>query len=82
MLELQTGKVIAGPVLNTGEGSISIENALAAGEWLVLYDDRHRTLVYSLGTGKEVGRAFGTPLAVSDGSDLLCLQNVPGKLEL
>jgi hypothetical protein len=82
VLDLPTGKVLGGFVLSTGEGSFSIEKANAAGDWLVLHDNHDRVLVFSLESGKEKGRAFGNPLAMSDASSMLCLQNVPGELEI
>lgn len=82
VLDLKTGNVRGGFVLSTGEGSFSISRANAAGDWLILQDNRDRVLVYSLGSGKEIGRTFGSSLVFSETSGLLCVQTLPGKIEL
>jgi hypothetical protein len=82
VLDLPTGRVLAGLVLNTGEGSFFITKATAAGDFLILEDNHDRTLVYSLGTGMEKGRAFGRLRTVSDASGMICLESLPGELEV
>jgi hypothetical protein len=82
VLNLQTGNILGGFVLSTGAGSFSVARAHAIGDWLILQDNRDRVLVYSLRTGQELGRTFGRFVGVSEPSSLLCLQNLPGKLEI
>lgn len=50
------------------------------GDLVVYNDNRNRTLVYSLGSGTQVGHAFGTPLDVSNDGALVAVQNSAGEM--
>jgi hypothetical protein len=80
--DLATGKLQGGVIIATGGGSFEVIGAWADGDLLILSDNRGRIIAYSLSSGKERGKETGTLLALSSTTGALCLQKVPGRLEI
>lgn len=80
VFDFATGKELGRALVDTGNGSFTVERAVASGDWLVVQDSTRRSLVYSLATGELKGRIFGGDAAVSAARGLVCVQNEPGQL--
>jgi hypothetical protein len=82
-LDARTGAAKGKLLVETGKGSFRIANVLAAGDYAVISDTENRVLVYSLSTGEQKGRVFGSGAIVGgvDGkSGVMCVENERGKL--
>jgi hypothetical protein len=79
---LETGALEGGAVINTGEGSFRVRSTSAEGDWLVLQDERDRIILYSLSTGREKAKEAGELMTFSAAAGALCLEKVPGRLEI
>jgi Peptidase family M48 len=77
-----TGKTLGRVAVDTGKRSFRIRQAQAAGDWLFITDYENRTLIYSLSSGEEKDRVFGSPLAFAPATGLLATENDPGNLTL
>jgi tricorn protease-like protein len=74
--------------IETGKDSFRIASVFAAGDYVMIADTQNRVLVYSLSTGEQKGRVFGSRAVIgrmdgqsgaqSDG--LICVENERGKL--
>jgi hypothetical protein len=82
VVDVATGKPLGRFVVDTGAGSFHVANAFAAGDWAIVEDTEHRTLVYSLASGQLKGRLFGGDAEVSAARGLAYVQNEPGQLVL
>jgi hypothetical protein len=83
VLDAKTGATKGRLLVETGKGSFRIANAFGAGDYVVIADTQNRVLVYSLSTGEQKGRVFGSGAIVGgvDGkSGLMCVENERGKL--
>jgi hypothetical protein len=92
VLDAKTGAVKGKLLVETGKGSFRIAKAFAAGDYVVIADTQNRVLVYSLSTGEQTGRVFGSRAVVggvggkpggkSAGqyAGLMCVENERGKL--
>jgi hypothetical protein len=60
VLDAKSGEVKGRLLVETGKGSFRISNAFAAGDYVVIADTQNRVLVYSLSTGEQKGRVFGS----------------------
>jgi hypothetical protein len=78
-LNVATGAPIGRLLVDYGNGSFRMTPLAAAGEHVIAGDTENRTLVFSLATGREVARTFGTPLAVSGDGSLVLVQNAAGE---
>jgi WD40 repeat protein len=72
--------VAGGTVVRTGKVSFRPEHQEAAGDWLVVTDNRNRVLLYSISTGEQKAKWFGYRPQISRNGDRLCLANGRGKL--
>ena len=81
VVELGTGKFLAAIIIDTANGAINLRKSMATRDWVIASDSIGRTLVYSLKTGKCVGKFFGTPRNLSS-SGTLVLQHDSGRLAL
>lgn len=79
VLDLRTGKPLGTVLVDTGKESFRILNVQAAGSQVVVSDNLHRVLVYSL-TGKAEERLFGRRPSISPSGTLLSLENETGAL--
>jgi hypothetical protein len=82
VLEACSGKYLGSLLVDTGQRSFIIHDVFAAGDWVVITDNQNRTLLYSLSSGVEKGRFFGTLPAILPEAGLLALQNEHGHLSL
>jgi WD40 repeat protein len=82
VVEARSGKYLGSLLVDTGQRSFIIQAVLAAGDWVVITDNQNRTLLYSLSSGAEKGRFFGTLPTILPEAELLALQNEHGHLSL
>ena len=82
VVEARTGRTLGKLLVETGKGSFRIARAYAVGEYVVIVDTSNRVLVYSLQSGEQKGRLFGTRVAVSGAGNLLCVENETGQLAI
>jgi len=82
VLNANTGEFLGQLLIETGKGSFRVRDVLANGDRVVVMDSQNRTLMYSLKTGQQVGRVFGTPGALSATAGLLCVETKDGVLDL
>ncbi len=82
VLDVKTGNPLGKLLVETGKGSFSISHAFAAGDSVVISDNENRVLIYSLSTGEQKGRMFGTHPTVTRAAGLLCVENERGQLAL
>jgi hypothetical protein len=80
IVDAQNGKEIGKLLIETGKGSFRVSNIFAAGDSVIIADTENRVLVYSLKTGEQKGRVFGSYATVSQASGLLCVENEMGKI--
>ncbi len=80
VVEARTGKTLRKMLVETGKGSFRIERTYAVGDYVVIVDTSNRVLVYSLSSGEQKGKVFGTRVAVSGAGNLLCVENETGQL--
>src|SRR5262245_11776355 len=95
VLDAKTGATKGKLLVETGKGSFRIAKAFAAGDYVVITDTQNRVLVYSLSTGEQKGRVFGSRAVVGVGGQsagqsagksagqsagLMCVENERGKL--
>jgi hypothetical protein len=81
-LNLSTGQLLGSMVVDTGKGSFHIHDALVVGDWIAVSDYLNRVLLYSMATGKMLGRVFGENPEISVEKNLLCAESGRGKLTL
>jgi WD40 repeat protein len=82
VLDLKTGAARGEFLMETGKGSFRIIDVLANGDRVAVSDDQNRTLMYSLSNGQQLGKVFGRRAAFSTTSNLLCVDNKDGILDL
>jgi WD40 repeat protein len=82
VLDLKSGKPVGELLIETGKGSFRINDVFTNGDWVVISDTENRTLVYSLSSGQQKGKIFGRQAAVSAVTNLLCVENGNGLLNL
>ncbi len=82
VLDARSGTVAGGIVLRTGKYSFLPEDQQAAGDWLVVTDNLHRVLLYSISTGEQKAKWFGYRPQISHNGDRLCLSNGRGRLSI
>jgi WD40 repeat protein len=82
VMEARTGKTLGAIAVDTGLHYLSLKNARASGGWVAISDNNNRILLYSLSSGKEVGRFFGNNSSISPTNGLLCVENESGHLTL
>jgi hypothetical protein len=84
VLDAKTGATKGKLLVETGKGSFRIASVFAAGDYVVIADTQNRVLVYSLSTGEQKGRVFGSRAVIGgvDGKSagLICVENERGKL--
>jgi WD40 repeat protein len=66
--------------VRTGKLSFQPEHQEAAGDLLVVTDNRNRVLLYSISAGEQKAKWFGYRPQISRNGDRLCLANGRGKL--
>jgi WD40 repeat protein len=82
VVDLATGGSRGFIPVDTGKGSFRLRSAYAAGNFVVTADSLNRLHIYSLATGEQLGRFFGSKSTLSERTHLLCVENEPGRLSL
>jgi beta-barrel assembly-enhancing protease len=82
VIDLNKGQPLGEFLLETGKGSFRIKIVVASGDRVAVSDNQNRTLVYSLASGQQLGKVFGTWAALSTAGNLLCVESKDGLLEL
>ena len=80
MINARDGTVAGAAVLRTGKYSFVPEHLEVMGDWLVVTDNRHRVLLYSVATGERKAQLFGYRPQISQNGARLCLANGRGHL--
>jgi WD40 repeat protein len=78
VVEAKTGTILGKLYVETGMGSFHVRSAYAAGDYVTVYDSTNRLLIYSISTGKQIGRIFGASGDVSPAANLLAAENERG----
>ena len=68
--------------VETGKGSFRLREVTVSSDAVVVADNANRVLVYSLSTGAQIGRAFGSQTAVAAETGLLSVENASGQVTL
>jgi WD40 repeat protein len=82
VLNAETGELIGATLIETGEGSFSIEKVFASGDWLTIIDSENRVLLYSLTKGELQWRFFGDKVAFNPSKTLAVIENFSGQLAI
>ena len=82
VVDLKKGEPLGEFLMETGKGSFRIRDVIASGDRVAVSDNQNRTLVYSLASGQQLGKVFGSWPALSTAGNLLCVENKDGLLEL
>ncbi len=82
ILNAETGELIGETLIETGEGSFSIESAAAAGDRLAITDSENRILLYSLATGELQRRFFGEKILINSVKPIAAVENFAGQLSI
>jgi hypothetical protein len=82
ILSADTGDLLGETLIETGEGSFSIEKVFASGDWLTIIDSENRVLLYSLAKGELQWRFFGDAVAVNPAKPLAMVENFSGQLAI
>jgi len=68
--------------VETGRGSFRTRWAEAAGDYLTLYDNNNRVLIYSISSGKRIGQLFGSNGSLCPANGLLAVENKVGVITI
>ncbi len=82
VLDANTGDELGSALIETGEGSFRIRNAVASGDWLAIIDSENRVQFFSLKTGELQSRVFGEKVVVSTSRSIAVVENIPGILSV
>lgn len=80
--DARSGKVLNTIVVDTGHGSFSIRTIEVTSNAVLVRDSDGRTLVYSLQSGRQLGKVLGTALAVSKSGEKMLVETGRGKADL
>jgi WD40 repeat protein len=80
--QASTGNLIGKVYVETGRGSFRLRWAEAAGDYLTLYDNKNRLLIYSISNGKRIGQLFGSNGSISPANQLLAVENKIGAITI
>ena len=82
VLNASTGGELGSVLIETGEGSFSIDRAFTVGDWLAISDSENRIQFFSLKTGELKSRVFGDNAAISPSRSIAAVENIPGILSI
>lgn len=82
VLQASTGAIRDTVYVKTGRGSFRLHWAEIAGDYLALYDNQNRLLVYSISSGERLGQIFGVNGSLSPANSLLAAENKSGVLTI
>jgi WD40 repeat protein len=80
VVNARDGAVAGAVVLRTGKYSFVPEHLEVMGDWLMVADNHHRVLLYSVVTGERKAQLFGYRPQISQNGERLCLANGRGHL--
>lgn len=80
IVNARDGKNSGSAFLPTGKYSFAPEYWNSAGDWLVIADNQHRVLLYSVATGEATMKWFGDRPRLSNSGQLLAFENGKGHL--
>lgn len=81
-VDASTGAPLGALVVDTGRISFNVRHAMVLGPRMILTDNANRTLTYSLSTGEQEGKTFGTAMSASQVANLIVTENEPGVVSL
>ncbi|MGA8308258.1 MAG: M48 family metalloprotease [Candidatus Acidiferrales bacterium] len=82
IIDLTNGKPLGWIEVDTHDGAFGISYVGAAGDYVVVRDTMGRLLMYSISTGKLLGRFLGHGFEIVPGSSpVLCVHRQKGRLE-
>ena len=82
VLDGATGNNLGAVLVDTGNLSFKVRWAFAVRDTVLVGDSNNRTLVYSLKSGEQKGKVFGSPRAISNTGDRMLLENAQGDTDL
>jgi WD40 repeat protein len=82
ILDAHTGKSLGGLAVDTNNGSFTIQNVVAVGDFVILSDNLNRVFVYSLSSGQQTAKVFGRSPEASVASGVLAATNEAGQMLL
>lgn len=82
LVDTRTGALKGKLTIDTGRGSFSVKRAVVSGDTVVITDNRSRTLLYSLQSGKEIAHFFGNHPVPDAALGLLLLRNEADELQV
>ena len=80
VLNASNGNSLGELLIETGEGSFTIKQVSATGDWIAVVDSENRILFYSLKSGDLVSRAFGEKAILNATRSIGIVMNVDGIL--
>lgn len=78
----RTGVVASAVSVSTGKGSFRIHDAASAGDTLLLADNQNRILIYSISSGRQIGKIFGSNPQIAYSGSVFSAQNERGEISL
>jgi WD40 repeat protein len=81
-IDVKTGKTLGQLLIETGKGSFRIQEVVTVDDWVVISDNENRSLIYSLSTGEQKGKVFGSYPTLSVPAKLICVESDDGVLSL
>jgi len=82
VLNARDGTIAGGVVLRTGKYSFFPEHQVAVADWLAVADNVNRVLLYSISTGEQKAKWFGSRPQISRNGEYLCLSSGRGSLTI
>jgi WD40 repeat protein len=82
ILDANTGNLSGAALIETGEGSFTIEKVFANGDWLTVIDSENRVLIYSLSKGELRWRFFGGNAVINSAKSIAVIENSEGQLSI
>jgi hypothetical protein len=81
-VDLESGAVKGDVLVDFGRRSFLAQTAVVRGDYLLIGDNNNRTMVFSMSTGKPLGRTFGSPLDLAVDADRVIVQNGAGEVTI
>lgn len=82
VIDVNTGASKGEILIETGEGSFTVEKVFAAGDWVSVIDSQNRILFYSLATGELRSRVFGERALINTAHSIAVVENMNGVLSV
>lgn len=82
VVDASSGRMLGQALIETGEGSFSIDHVFADADWLTLIDSENRVLLYSLKSGELRWRFFGENAVINVKQNIAIVENIPGQLAI